>query len=79
MTFKFRFKVGGGHTHIRVFSGKDADHLGKCGDLTMTNEEWAAFREITGHGEGYLFPAGTVIFTEESESGSHDRLIEERR
>lgn len=43
MTFKFNHELLGGHVHIAVFSGKDRDHLGKCGDLVMREEEWSFF------------------------------------
>lgn len=35
------YERGGGHTHVRVFAGKDALSRSKCGDLTFRNEEWA--------------------------------------
>ena len=51
---KYRYKVRmyyevlGGHTHVRVFAGVvNAGALGKCGDLTFTNEEWEAYKEAT--------------------------------
>jgi hypothetical protein len=34
------YEVLGGHTHVRVFAGRGADHRAKCGDLTFRNEEW---------------------------------------
>jgi hypothetical protein len=37
------FKQLGGHTHMRVFTGKEGFTLGKAGDLCFTNEE---FREL---------------------------------
>ena len=38
------YEVLGGHTHVRVFAGTvNAGALGKCGDLTFTNEEWEAY------------------------------------
>jgi hypothetical protein len=43
MMIRFRWKVLGGHVHVRVFMGTDADHLGKNGDLTFRIEEWKAF------------------------------------
>lgn len=33
----------GGHTHIDVFVGKDADHLGRSGTLVLRNEEVPEF------------------------------------
>lgn len=57
--FRFRYEVLGGHTHVRLFAGKGAGSLGKCGGLIFRNEEWTAFRKeveraITGgsHGVG---------------------------
>lgn len=46
MTFKLNHELRGGHVHIAVFSGPDKDHLGKCGDLVMREEEWPEFRAI---------------------------------
>ena len=35
----------GGHTHMRVFAGPASNLThGKCGDLSMTNEEFEQFR-----------------------------------
>ena len=66
MVFKFRFKVGGGHTWIRVFAGKDAEHLGKCGELTMTNEEFGRFR-ILIEGGAREIGGSSAIFVNEAE------------
>ncbi len=41
--FRLRWEVQGGHTHVRVFAGKGASSLGKCGDLVFRNEEWKDF------------------------------------
>jgi hypothetical protein len=38
--FRIYAKVQGGHTWLRVFAGK-GETLGKAGDLTFRNEEWA--------------------------------------
>lgn len=46
MIFSFRYEVGGGHTHVSIFSGKTPGGLGKNGDVCFRNEEWAAFREV---------------------------------
>ena len=43
MLFRLRYKVLGGHTHVRFFAGKGSLSLGKCGDLVFRNEEWDAF------------------------------------
>ena len=42
--FKLRYKVLGGHTHVRLFSGTRLDGtFGKNGDLIFRNEEWEEF------------------------------------
>jgi hypothetical protein len=41
MLFRFRFKVAGAHTYVRVFAGKEGGTLGKAGNLVFRNEEWA--------------------------------------
>ena len=44
MLFRFRFKVLGGHTHVRLFCGpKGSLSLGFSGELVMRNEEFDAF------------------------------------
>jgi len=43
MFFRLRYKVLGGHTHVRFFAGQGDSSLGKCGDLVFRNEEWVAF------------------------------------
>lgn len=45
--FRLRFIQRGNHTHVSMFAGK-AENLthGKCGDFSMTNEEWNDFRYI---------------------------------
>jgi hypothetical protein len=54
MTFKLNHELLGGHVHIAVFSGKDRDHLGKCGDLVMRAEEWPEFVAALLHGPNDL-------------------------
>jgi hypothetical protein len=39
------YEAMGNHTHMRVFSGIEGKQAGKNGDLVMTNEEFAVFRE----------------------------------
>lgn len=53
----------GGHTHMRVFSGDEGSTRGKAGDLCMTNEEFAAFREQSEGAARSL--GGCVEFKEE--------------
>lgn len=43
--FRMRYRVEGGHTHVRVFAGKGSFSLGKCGDLVFRNEEWVELHE----------------------------------
>ena len=44
MHFRFRYRIEGGHVHVRVFSGRDR-HMthGKNGDLVFALDEWPAF------------------------------------
>jgi hypothetical protein len=45
--FRIYYKIEGGHTHTRWFSGGNREAvMGKCGDLTFVNDEWDAMREI---------------------------------
>ena len=46
--FRIRYTERGGHTHMAVFAGRHSlvTH-GKCGDLCMTNEEFAEFKAKT--------------------------------
>jgi hypothetical protein len=55
------YKVGGGHTHMRIFSGHEGRQPGKAGDLCMTNEEFAVFREAAERAAS----RGVVAFVEE--------------
>ena len=47
MIFRIWHETLGGHVHMRLFAGKHEGALGKCGDLTMTVEEFDIFRQ--GH------------------------------
>jgi len=55
--FRLRFRVLGGHTHVRVFAGK-GETLGKCGDLVFRNEEWEAFVRQLGSTTIRVLPEG---------------------
>lgn len=57
------YQQRGGHTHMRVFSGYEGSTRGKAGDLCMTNEEFAAFREQSEGAARSL--GGCVEFKEE--------------
>jgi hypothetical protein len=43
--FRIYHETQGGHVHLRVFSGIRDGALGKCGNLCMRVEEFAAFKE----------------------------------
>lgn len=58
MHFRLRYRVLGGHTHVRVFAGptRKSAH-GRCGELILTNEEWAAFSGgLAAYYEQYVPP-----------------------
>lgn len=43
--FRIRYIEAGGHTHMSIFAGPASNLThGKCGDLSMTNEEFAQFK-----------------------------------
>lgn len=44
----------GGHTHIRVFVGPDADHRAKAGDLVFRNEEWDLLEDASRNPEAKI-------------------------
>lgn len=48
MIIKYRYRVLGGHTHVRVFTGKGINGLGLSGTLIFRNEEWDEFKRWTG-------------------------------
>ena len=46
--FRIRYNERGGHTHMSIFAGPASNLThGKCGDLSMTNEEFAQFKAAT--------------------------------
>lgn len=50
-TIHFRFVVnamGGGHTHVKVWSGTTPYSLGLTGGLVMRNDEWEALQKALG-------------------------------
>lgn len=46
MYVRLRYRLLGGHVHVRVFVGKDVDHLQKSGDLVLREDEWPTFRDF---------------------------------
>lgn len=42
--FRFRWKLMGGHVHVRLFAGK-SETGGKCGDLVFREDEWEDFKD----------------------------------
>jgi hypothetical protein len=56
MIFRIYHQQQGGHVHMRVFAGTHDGALGKCGDLTMREPEFAVFKR-------WLYPR--VQFVEE--------------
>lgn len=57
------YQQQGGHTHMRVFSGYEGSTRGKAGDLCMTNDEFAVFRQQSEGAARSL--GGSVEFKEE--------------
>lgn len=42
--FRLRYRVAGGHTHIRVFAGRGDTSLGNAGEFVLRNEEFEFLR-----------------------------------
>jgi hypothetical protein len=59
---KWCFRIGGGHTHVRVFMNG-----AKCGDLCFRNEEFQEIRDGCARMEGVFISGGGLIidFVEE--------------
>jgi len=70
MTFRLRYQVLGGHTHVRVFAG-EGQTLGKCGDLIFRNEEWEAFVHQLGRTTIRVLREGESV--EKAIAPMHDR------
>jgi len=51
--FRIKYKEIGEHTQIVIFAGVDKDHLAKCGQIAMRNQEFYDFK--------CLFPANDYI------------------
>ena len=51
MYFRIYHEKLGGHVHMRVFAGRYKHSLGKCGDLSMRDDEFEEFvRRLDGTG-----------------------------
>ena len=62
--FRLYYKVLGGHTHVRIFSGKNPKGaFGKNGDMIFRNEEWEDFLKKINNVE---------ILREDRETGGKD-------
>lgn len=48
MIFRVRYRLAGGHVHCRMFAGRQEGALGKCGDLTMREDEFRRFMRVRG-------------------------------
>lgn len=61
---RLRHELRGGHRHVRVFIGKDWDHLQKSGDLVFADDErvdeWSAFLAALTRGSEARFLPGRI-------------------
>lgn len=64
LSVHFRYEVLGGHTHVAVFAGKDADHRAKCGDIVFRNEEWALLKPVLVAADRTIVSAVALEVTE---------------
>jgi hypothetical protein len=71
MIHRWRYRVIGGHTHVRVFCGHTVAALGNCGDLVYRNEEWPDFQQA-------LERCGVQCLPEE-EAGVEAAIMSSRR
>ena len=62
MILKTKAEKGGGHVHVRFYSGPDEDHLALNGKLAFTLEEWLMFRETILLGANDV--RGMLVITE---------------
>ena len=79
MVIKFRYMLKGAHVHTVVFTGPDADHLGKSGELVFAQDDWEDFR---AHRAARLLngeKGGGVLFEEwrEKHWGPLEGIIQE--
>lgn len=56
MKTRLLIDILGGHAHVRVFLGKDMDHLGLSGTLVMSPSEANELVAIITHRERFLDP-----------------------
>lgn len=66
MKFRFRYKIAGGHVHVRVFAGT-GDTLGKCGDLVFREEEWLVFSNTLAFASGWDAGFTTIEIVEDDQ------------
>lgn len=45
MVLKLKFGTLGAHVHVAQFIGPDVDHLARIGEVSMREDEWAAYRD----------------------------------
>jgi len=65
MIFKLKYKLLGGHVHVRVFAGKNPSALTSCGKLIFREEEWEVFHsdlDAAGWPETYILEEETESF-----------------
>jgi hypothetical protein len=60
MILKLRDRHMGGHVHVDVFIGPDADHLAKSGELVFKVSEWIAVGLTLAFGSAYVGEDGGV-------------------
>ena len=60
--FRLRYKQAGGHVHCRLFAGpqRNLTH-GKCGDVTMTDDEFADFRNLVESADFDIVPEDVSV------------------
>jgi hypothetical protein len=67
--FVFWYDVLGAHTHVRLFVARAGNTRAKAGDFVMSNEEFAAFREISEKVGFEFHPASRVPLFSAREAG----------
>jgi hypothetical protein len=64
MIFRFYYRQGGGHTHMKLWVGERPGSLGLAGSLVMKNDE---FREFKRMHEAGIFPSMYLVEFHEQE------------